>query len=162
MAIRNTTKIMQSSSRAIMRVGVRNGFGNSTMGVRGFTKTTAVPKKYFGNRTTSSNFFNSASLQQQTSQAFLRSKNTPLTLLQHIRARLFHTSRARRSAQSPNPTPSLGSPAESENLSLRQRMRKLSREYGWSALGVYLGLTMLDFPFCYLLVRYLGTDKIGT
>jgi len=40
-------------------------------------------------------------------------------------------------------------------------MKKLSREYGWSALGVYLGLTALDFPFCYLLVRYLGTDKIG-
>lgn len=40
-------------------------------------------------------------------------------------------------------------------------MKKLSREYGWSALGVYLGLTALDFPFCYMLVRYLGTDKIG-
>jgi len=40
-------------------------------------------------------------------------------------------------------------------------MRKLSREYGWSALGVYLALTALDFPFCYLLVRYLGTDRVG-
>jgi len=40
-------------------------------------------------------------------------------------------------------------------------MRKLSREYGWSALGVYLALSALDFPFCYLLVRYLGTDRIG-
>jgi len=40
-------------------------------------------------------------------------------------------------------------------------MRKLSREYGWSALGVYLSLTALDFPFCYLLVRWLGTDRIG-
>jgi hypothetical protein len=40
-------------------------------------------------------------------------------------------------------------------------MRKLSREYGWSALGVYLGLTAIDFPFCYLLVRYLGTERIG-
>lgn len=37
----------------------------------------------------------------------------------------------------------------------------MSREYGWSALGVYLALTALDFPFCYLLVRYLGTDRIG-
>lgn len=40
-------------------------------------------------------------------------------------------------------------------------MRKLSREYGWSALGVYLGLSALDFPFCFLAVRLLGTDRIG-
>jgi hypothetical protein len=40
-------------------------------------------------------------------------------------------------------------------------MRKLSREYGWAALGVYLALSALDFPFCYLLVRAFGTDRIG-
>ncbi|KAK4989679.1 DUF1279 superfamily [Elasticomyces elasticus] len=40
-------------------------------------------------------------------------------------------------------------------------MRKLSREYGWSALGVYLLLSALDFPFCFLAVRLLGTDRIG-
>jgi N-terminal acetyltransferase 2 len=40
-------------------------------------------------------------------------------------------------------------------------MRKLSREYGWSAVGVYFALTALDFPFCYLFVRQMGTDKIG-
>lgn len=40
-------------------------------------------------------------------------------------------------------------------------MRKLSREYGWSALGVYLALSALDFPFCFLAVRTLGTDRIG-
>jgi hypothetical protein len=40
-------------------------------------------------------------------------------------------------------------------------MRKLSREYGWAVVGVYAGLTALDFPFCYLLVRTLGTDRIG-
>jgi hypothetical protein len=40
-------------------------------------------------------------------------------------------------------------------------MRKLSREYGWSALGVYLLLSALDFPFCFLAVRTLGTDRIG-
>jgi len=47
------------------------------------------------------------------------------------------------------------------SLSLTQRLRKLSREYGWSALGVYLALTALDFPFCFLAVRLLGTDRIG-
>ena len=47
------------------------------------------------------------------------------------------------------------------SLSLSQRMRKLSREYGWSALGVYLLLTAIDFPFCFLAVRWVGTEKIG-
>jgi hypothetical protein len=40
-------------------------------------------------------------------------------------------------------------------------MRKLSREYGWSAFGVYMALSALDFPFCFLAVRMLGTDRIG-
>lgn len=40
-------------------------------------------------------------------------------------------------------------------------MRKLFREYGWSAAGVYFTLSALDFPLCYLLVKTLGADKIG-
>jgi hypothetical protein len=40
-------------------------------------------------------------------------------------------------------------------------MRKLSREYGWSAVGVYFFLSALDFPFCFIAVRWLGTDRIG-
>lgn len=59
----------------------------------------------------------------------------------------------------PNPNPHLGSPEPA--LSLSQRLKKLSREYGWSALGVYLALSALDFPFCFLAVRMLGTDRIG-
>lgn len=58
----------------------------------------------------------------------------------------------------PNPTPHLTSPP---SLSLSQRMRKLSREYGWSAVGVYFALSALDFPFCFLAVRGLGTERIG-
>ena len=58
-----------------------------------------------------------------------------------------------------NPTPNLNSPEPS--LTLSQRMRKLSREYGWSAVGVYLLLTALDFPLCFIAVRALGTDRIG-
>ena len=58
-----------------------------------------------------------------------------------------------------NPTPNLGSPEPA--LSLSQRLRKLSREYGWSALGVYLLLSAVDFPFCFIAVRLLGTDRIG-
>jgi N-terminal acetyltransferase 2 len=37
----------------------------------------------------------------------------------------------------------------------------MSREYGWTAVGVYLSLSALDFPFCFLAVRWLGTDTIG-
>ena len=53
-----------------------------------------------------------------------------------------------------------GSEAE-EQLSLSGRLKKLSREYGWTALGVYMGLSVLDFPLCFLLVRTVGTEKIG-
>ncbi|PNY23848.1 Uncharacterized protein TCAP_06220 [Tolypocladium capitatum] len=48
-----------------------------------------------------------------------------------------------------------------EKLSLGARLKKLSKEYGWSAVGVYLSLSVLDFPFCFLLVRVVGTDAIG-
>ncbi|KAF2635123.1 peptide alpha-N-acetyltransferas-like protein Nat2 [Massarina eburnea CBS 473.64] len=64
-----------------------------------------------------------------------------------------------KSTQSPDPTPHLGSPEPA--LSLSQRLRKLGRQYGWLALGVYMGLAVLDFPLCFLTVRMLGTDRIG-
>ncbi|KAI9701510.1 MAG: hypothetical protein M1836_001566 [Candelina mexicana] len=70
--------------------------------------------------------------------------------------RTLHETRRKLSA---DPTPDLGSPKPS--LSLYQRLRKLSREYGWSAFGVYMLLTALDFPFCFIAVRWLGTDRIG-
>ncbi|KUJ18179.1 uncharacterized protein LY89DRAFT_644138 [Mollisia scopiformis] len=52
-------------------------------------------------------------------------------------------------------------PASEEPTTLGGRLKKLSREYGWSAVGVYFALSALDFPFCYLLVNSLGTEKIG-
>lgn len=53
------------------------------------------------------------------------------------------------------------SQAPKEGGSLSQRLRKLSREYGWAAVGVYFGLSALDFPFCFAAVRLLGVDRIG-
>ncbi|KAI7132057.1 hypothetical protein KC352_g31100, partial [Hortaea werneckii] len=44
---------------------------------------------------------------------------------------------------------------------LSARFRDLSRRYGWAALGVYMGLSALDFPFCFMAVRWLGTDRIA-
>lgn len=58
----------------------------------------------------------------------------------------------------PNPTPHLGSP---EPTGIKARMKKLSKEYGWVALGVYFGLSLLDFPFCFLAVRMAGPERIG-
>lgn len=40
-------------------------------------------------------------------------------------------------------------------------MRKLSREYGWAALGVYLAISALDFPICFAAVRLLGVERVG-
>lgn len=61
-----------------------------------------------------------------------------------------------------NPSSSSSSSSSSSNPgSLSQRLRKLSREYGWSALGVYLFLSALDFPFCFAAVRLLGVERIG-
>ncbi|KAL1842015.1 hypothetical protein VTJ49DRAFT_6181 [Mycothermus thermophilus] len=48
-----------------------------------------------------------------------------------------------------------------EKLSLSGRLKKLSREYGWAAVGIYLALSVLDFPFCFLLVRTVGSEKIA-
>lgn len=53
-------------------------------------------------------------------------------------------------------------PKIDENLSLSGRLKKLSKEYGWSAVGVYLGLSVLDFPFCFLFVKVVGAERIGT
>lgn len=50
---------------------------------------------------------------------------------------------------------------EPKSLSLSQRLKKLFKDYGKSAIGVYLALSVLDFPFCFLLVRIVGTDTIG-
>lgn len=82
---------------------------------------------------------------------FRHPKRTPV---RHLLSKRFNSTKP-----SINPTPHLNSPEPS--LSLSQRFRKLSREYGWSALGVYLALSALDFPFCFLAVRWLGTDRIG-
>lgn len=48
-----------------------------------------------------------------------------------------------------------------ENLSLGQKLRKLSREYGKAAVVVYFMLSILDYPFFFLLVRAVGTDRVG-
>lgn len=76
-------------------------------------------------------------------------------LSQRAQKRTFNWTWSRRAGGSK------GAGTEAEPQSLSARLRKLSREYGWAALGVYLGLSVLDFPFCFLLVRMVGTDRIA-
>lgn len=68
---------------------------------------------------------------------------------QRTQNRFFFSSRAK-NAQSGQTPPSLS-----------QRLKTLSKEYGWSALGVYLLLSAMDFPICFLAVRWLGVERIG-
>ncbi|ROV96315.1 hypothetical protein VMCG_07688 [Cytospora schulzeri] len=85
-------------------------------------------------------------------------------LLSRTQKRNFNWSRPRRSEKSGGGSKTgsgSGSGQEAEPQSLSARLRKLSREYGWAAVGVYLGLSVLDFPFCFLLVRLVGTDRIA-
>lgn len=72
----------------------------------------------------------------------------------------FHQSPQKRASNQKGSSSSSSSSAK-EPSGLSARLKKLSREYGWAAVGVYLGLSVLDFPFCFLLVRVVGTDKIG-
>ena len=105
-------------------------------------------------------------LLQQTSQQTFRTRPSHFSTFQRIsqtprlspspfsRAARRTFQRAARRLESTTAT-------ANEELSLSQRLKKLSREYGWSAVGVYLALSALDFPFCFLAVRLLGTDRIG-
>lgn len=74
---------------------------------------------------------------------------------------LFSPSRLSKPSRRFQSTTSGPTLAPEETPSLSQRMRKLSREYGYAAVGVYIALSTLDLPFCYLAVSYLGTERIG-
>lgn len=134
--------------------GARQLFAPSRIGLRTQTFPLRTPRTV-----TQRTFTNRATRKPPSFKFSSHPPPSPATLFQRLRAsiRSFHSSRVRLDK---GPTPS-NAAAEAEPTTLSGRMKKLSREYGWSALGVYLGLTALDFPFCYLLVRYLGTDKIG-
>ncbi|KAK3402744.1 hypothetical protein B0T20DRAFT_465632 [Sordaria brevicollis] len=78
--------------------------------------------------------------------------------------RPFQSSRSRRSDKAESEgakEKAKGKEKEPEPTGFSARMKKLSKEYGWTAVGVYLALSVLDFPFCFLLVRTVGTEKIA-
>ncbi|KAK3069187.1 DUF1279 super [Teratosphaeriaceae sp. CCFEE 6253] len=73
-----------------------------------------------------------------------------------VRARGTRSNASSAPRQPPSPHELAGQPPPKQESKFKQ----LSRKYGWVALGVYLGLTALDFPFCFLAVRWLGTERI--
>ncbi|KAG8677037.1 DUF1279 superfamily [Fusarium poae] len=80
---------------------------------------------------------------------------TTPNMLQGVLRRGFRFTTKRKS----NKGPTVGETDEAKGLSAR--LRKLTKEYGWVTVGVYLGLSVLDFPFCFLFVRMVGPEKIG-
>ncbi|CCG80620.1 putative Peptide alpha-N-acetyltransferase Nat2 [Taphrina deformans PYCC 5710] len=45
--------------------------------------------------------------------------------------------------------------------SLTGKIKELSRKYGRAALGVYLGISLVDFGVAFAAVHSLGTERIG-
>lgn len=76
-------------------------------------------------------------------------------MMQGVWKRGFRFSARRKGAKGP------GTPEAEESLSLTARLKKLTKEYGWATVGIYFALSVLDFPFCFLFVRAVGTDRIG-
>lgn len=88
----------------------------------------------------------------RNARALPRTQPSPIRT---TRRKFHNTSRLRDAAKE-------SAAKEAEPQGLSARLKKLSREYGWTAVGVYLSLSVLDFPFCFLLVRIVGTDRIGS
>lgn len=106
---------------------------------------------------TPNRFFTQSTLARPTIQQRLSESYKSIlrsNVRSNIRSQRFNSTK-------PDVTPNLGSPGTNAKPGLSERLKALSREYGWSALGVYLALSALDFPFCFLAVRLLGTDRIA-
>jgi hypothetical protein len=85
----------------------------------------------------------------------------PQCIVPRTRSLYFRQSRrpySQKPPSHPNPTPNLNSP---EPHSLSARLKKLSREYGWTVVGVYLALTVADLPLCFLTVKYVGAERVA-
>ncbi|KAL1893380.1 DUF1279 superfamily [Ceratocystis pirilliformis] len=78
-----------------------------------------------------------------------------------FRARFNSSSTSGKMREAAEKVKQKASEGKEQAQTLGQRLKILSKQYGWVALGVYLGLSMLDFPFCFLLVRVAGPERIG-
>ncbi|KAI5842245.1 hypothetical protein BZA05DRAFT_344517 [Tricharina praecox] len=85
----------------------------------------------------------------------------PLFRTAHILTPRRPITTPRRPFSHTTPRPSAPPPPPASKPTLSARLKSLSKEYGYSALGVYLALSALDFPFCFLAVRTIGSERIG-
>ncbi|KAI0453443.1 hypothetical protein F5B21DRAFT_283006 [Xylaria acuta] len=143
--LRALRPLLQSSGNA---VGLQNALGLEAQPLRRAFASISQPSLEFP----ISRVARKINYRPRISNPINKSYRSPL----RTNKRSFHkTSRLRDS----KPDPSKANTQAPQGLSAR--LRKLSREYGWAAVGVYLSLSILDFPFCFLLVRVVGTDRIG-
>jgi len=145
---------LQSSTTAAIRGGQKNapvGIGIVELSSlrQAFSSSSRTPITRFTQQRINSGSRPRLATKPASYQSPLRMKNNK---------RSFHRSSRLRENSKPDPTKK-SEPAQP--LSLSARLKKLSREYGWSAVGVYFALSVLDFPFCFLLVRVVGVERIG-
>jgi hypothetical protein len=58
-------------------------------------------------------------------------------------------------------SPSIPLSIEDPKLPVTQRLKILFKKYRWPALGVYFGLSVVDFGIAFIGVRAFGTERIG-
>lgn len=79
------------------------------------------------------------------------------------RRALFHTRQAGRLLQKASDNAAAAatkSNAQVKDEAPKKGLKALMKKYGYSALGVYLGLSAIDLPLSFMLVHSVGTDKI--
>lgn len=95
----------------------------------------------------------------QRSSSSSPSPSLPLSL-----ARLYSAS-----SSTPTPTPSETTNTNTttkkrqspeEKLGLSARLKSLFRKHGWTALAIYLFLSLLDFTLTFLFIYAIGADKV--
>lgn len=111
----------------------------------------------------------SQTLQKRTLVASTRSTSSLLFKPSFASPRPLHTTTARlNTSQKASEHKSQSSETESETdsdapppkASLRERLKFLTRRYGWWALGVYLAASTVDFSLTFLAIHLLGADHI--
>lgn len=78
-----------------------------------------------------------------------------------LRRTTWKPSQSRGTRQTRRHNSSQATDSAPKSRSLSDRMKEMSRKYGWTVTGIYLGLSVLDFPFCFLAVKWFGTERIA-
>ncbi|QIW97903.1 hypothetical protein AMS68_003421 [Peltaster fructicola] len=106
-------------------------------------------------RVTTSRSISQLSSHQTRTQSILASaRSLTRSRASQIKSRHYSTNKP-----APDVTSQLGSPAP--KLGLKDKLKELFKKYGYLSVGVYLALSALDFPFCFLAVRLAGPERIG-